>query len=94
MRGFRTWLMALAMVAPASVALADGCYLCGGGSSCKQCRYGSKDTFDARKACEKKGCKVSGTTSCSSSANVKVCALPEPGPSTAAQDGTPWCIAG
>lgn len=58
-----------------STAAADGCYLCGSGSasSCQQCRYGGSDTQDARKACEKKGCKISGTASCSSAANVKVC---------------------
>ena len=64
---------------PAS-ALADGCYICASGSSngCKQCRYGSSDTSAARKECEKKGCKVGGTASCSSAANVKVCEAPQP----------------
>ena len=90
----RMAVVALALAVPAATAWADGCYMCGGSSSCKQCSYGSKDTFDARKACEKKGCKISGTASCSTAANVKSCALPGPGPSTAAQDGIPWCIAG
>ncbi len=70
--------MALAAFAAVpTVAFADGCYLCGSGSTngCKQCRYGAKDTGDARKACESKGCKVSGTASCSTAANVKVCKL-------------------
>jgi hypothetical protein len=57
----------------AGVARADGCYLCRSGSSCDQCRYGSTDTQDARKACEARGCKVEGTTSCSSAVNIKVC---------------------
>ena len=58
-------------------AVADGCYNCGSGSSggCKQCRYGAKDTGDARKACSSRGCKISGTASCSTAANVKVCSL-------------------
>ena len=60
----------------AGVARADGCYLCRSGSSCDQCRYGSNDTQDARKACEARGCKVEGTTSCSSAANIKVCTAP------------------
>lgn len=56
---------------------ADGCYLCGSGSTngCQQCRYGSNDSGDARKACEKKGCKIEGTASCSTAANIKVCKL-------------------
>lgn len=81
---------------PSSVR-ADGCYLCGSGSPCAQCRYGASDTSDARKACEKKGCKISGTASCSTAANVKVCAAPPPagGPQTAlAQPDIPWCVAG
>jgi len=66
-----------ALVAPAA-AFADGCYNCGSGSSngCQQCRYGDNknETFAARKACENAGCKISGTGSCSTAANVKVCA--------------------
>ncbi|MEN9798185.1 MAG: hypothetical protein RL653_1881 [Pseudomonadota bacterium] len=66
----------LAWLTPAS-ALADGCYICKRGSTCgEQCRYGSKDTSEARKACEKRGCKVGGTKSCSTAANAKTCALP------------------
>lgn len=50
------------------------CYLCGSGSSCQQCASGSgKDTQADRKACEQKGCKISGTSSCSTAANVKKC---------------------
>ena len=51
----------------------ENCYLCektsGGPDQCKQ--RGS-DSFDRRKVCEKAGCKVTGTASCSSAANVKV----------------------
>ena len=63
-----------------TAAFADGCYICSSGSSggCKQCRYGGSDTQAARKECEKKGCKIGGTSSCSSAANVKVCAMPAP----------------
>lgn len=50
------------------------CYSCGTGSSCKQCASSSgKDTAKDRKICRDRGCKVSGTTSCSTSSNVKVC---------------------
>lgn len=83
----RSLLLAFALlVAAPTAALADGCYLCGSGSSngCNQCRYGSSDTGDARKACEKKGCKITGTASCSSAANVKVCQHATPRGGTAA----------
>ncbi|AFM12881.1 hypothetical protein [Turneriella parva] len=52
---------------------ANKCVNCASGSSCQQCRLGGKDTFDARKRCEKMGCKITGTGSCSTAANVKVC---------------------
>lgn len=59
-------------------AMADACVTCGSGSSngCQQCRLeGGKDTQEARKKCESRGCKISGTSSCSTAANVKVCAI-------------------
>jgi hypothetical protein len=57
---------------------AELCYLCASGSGCEQCRAGSdNDTQDARKACEQKGCKVNGYTSCSSAVNIKKCMLNE-----------------
>lgn len=60
-----------------ATAFADGCYICQTGSSCgQQCRYGAKDTQAARKDCEKRGCKIGGTTSCSKAVNVKVCEAP------------------
>ncbi len=50
------------------------CFLCGSGSSCQQCPSPSgKDTSNDRKACEKRGCKITGTASCSTAANVKKC---------------------
>ncbi|MCU0821127.1 MAG: hypothetical protein MUC95_01480 [Spirochaetes bacterium] len=50
------------------------CFLCGSGSTCEQCPSPSgKDTWDDRKACEAKGCKVSGYTSCSGAANINYC---------------------
>ncbi|EHQ08456.1 hypothetical protein Lepil_3803 [Leptonema illini DSM 21528] len=55
---------------------ADGCYICGSGSTdaCRDyCRYSGSDTFDNRKKCEKAGCKVSGTASCPTAVNYKVC---------------------
>ena len=55
------------MTAP--VFAGEGCYICGSG---KQCKYHGSDTFDQRKKCKSNGCKVSGTTSCSTAANVKV----------------------
>ena len=70
------------MVAPTlsvSTARADGCYICAGGSAphCKDyCRYSGPDTFDARKTCERKGCKIGGTASCPTAVNYKVCSAP------------------
>ncbi len=85
--------VAAVFVVPAA-AFADGCYLCSSGSSssCQQCRYGGSDTQAARKECEKKGCKIGGTASCSSAANVKVCAMPtQPKPVETASLGTLEC---
>lgn len=81
-------------VLTASAAWADGCYTCGGGSNdaCKDyCRYSGTDTFAARKACENKGCKVSGTSSCPTAANYKVCLAP--GPALPVLAAIPWCAA-
>jgi hypothetical protein len=58
----------------ATLFAGDGCYMCGSGSddNIKQCKYHSSDTQNQRKNCKKAGCKISGTSSCSSAANVKV----------------------
>lgn len=53
-------------------ALAAGCYICTSGSPCQQCRYGS-DTQAERKRCRDAGCKIGGTKSCSTAANIKTC---------------------
>lgn len=72
-------LFAALLVFSPTMLSADGCYNCASGSSCgNQCRYGSSDTFAKRKECEKKGCKITGTSSCSTAANVKVCLKPAP----------------
>jgi hypothetical protein len=82
MRLFRALFLCAAFVAPtlvANLAQADGCYLCGSGSDkqCKDyCRYTGPDTFDARRKCEKRGCKVSGTGSCPTAVNYTVCQAP------------------
>ncbi|EKO15978.1 MULTISPECIES: hypothetical protein [Leptospira] len=55
---------------------ADGCYICTSGSTdlCRDyCRYTGSDTFDNRKKCQDKGCKVGGTASCPTASNYKVC---------------------
>ncbi len=81
----------------ASVARADNCYLCGSGSSdaCKNyCRYSGQDTFAARKGCEKRGCKISGTSSCPTAVNYKVCLAPTlPGHLGSLYAAVPWCAA-
>jgi hypothetical protein len=52
----------------------DGCYMCGSGSSdgITHCKYHGSDTFDQRKKCQAKGCKITGTSSCPTAANYKV----------------------
>ncbi len=67
-------LAIFAVPALPGVAAADGCYICKRGSSCgQQCRYSGRDSWKNRKKCIKAGCKIGGTTSCSSAANVRVC---------------------
>ena len=86
-------------VMTAATAQADGCYICGGGSSaaCKDyCRYSGQDTFAARKLCESKGCRVSGTSSCPTAVNYKVCLAPAksaPGGSGPTVAAIAWCAA-
>lgn len=99
MRLFRALFLCAAFAAPAlvsSAAQADGCYICSGGSAaqCKDyCRYTGSDTFEARKKCEKAGCKIGGTASCPTAVNYKVCsaALSVPAPSNAQYAAVPWC---
>lgn len=84
-----------AVVVLPSVAFAgDACVTCGSGSSngCQQCRLPGGDTQANRKECEKKGCKITGTASCSTAANVKVCKL-ETAPIITAQRDTLECAA-
>jgi hypothetical protein len=50
----------------------DGCYNCSSSSSANQCRYYGSDTQDQRKKCKDMGCEITGTSSCSTAANVKV----------------------
>lgn len=90
--------VAAAPMLTVSTAQADGCYTCGGGSSdaCKDyCRYSGQDTFAARKSCESKGCKVSGTSSCPTAVNYKVCLAPAPDRSGAGTTVATiaWCAA-
>lgn len=90
------FVAAVFMVAPViapTAARADGCYLCGSGSTeaCKNyCRYTGEDTFAARKDCEKRGCKISGTGSCPTAVNYKVCMAPTTSTGTTVAS-IPWC---
>lgn len=87
-------ILAAALVLSLSplVARAEGCYTCGAGSSpqCRDyCRYPGADTFDARKTCEKKGCRIGSPTPCPSGGNAVICRAP-----AAAQPiiaSIPWC---
>lgn len=64
---------AIVLVTP-SPASADGCYICTRGSACGQyCRYAGRDSFDKRKKCIAAGCKIGGTASCPTAANVRIC---------------------
>lgn len=50
------------------------CFMCSSGSSCNYCVSPSgSDSQKDREYCKKKGCKISGTTSCPSAANYKYC---------------------
>ncbi len=61
-----------------SSSRAEGCYRCGSGSSesCKDYCHYAKDTFAARKACEKKGCKISSVGTCPTTPNSRICQAP------------------
>lgn len=62
-----------ATIATAPAALADGCYICTSGSPCQQCRWSGSDSQAERKKCRDAGCKIGGTKSCSTAANIKTC---------------------
>ncbi len=63
----------LAAVSPGP-ASADGCYICTRGSACGQyCRYAGRDGWDKRKKCIAAGCKIGGTASCPTAANIRIC---------------------
>jgi len=71
-------LATTSLITPTTAAASEGCYICTSASAggCQQCAYGAKDTQEARKACEKRGCKIGGTKSCSTAANAKTCEMP------------------
>ncbi|MBN1498391.1 MAG: hypothetical protein JXA07_16585 [Spirochaetes bacterium] len=52
----------------------DDCYNCGPGSAggIHQCRYHGRETYEQRKKCEAAGCRVTGTSACSTAPDVKV----------------------
>lgn len=89
--------LALPAVLPQS-ARADGCYICGGGSSdaCKDkeyCQYSGSDTFGARKNCEKKGCRITGSGPCPG-AGGKICMAPSGrGRDSGGGETIAWCAA-
>lgn len=60
-------------IGAAPAARADGCYICTSGSPCAQCKYTGADTQAERKKCRDAGCKIGGTKSCSTAANIKTC---------------------
>lgn len=77
----------LATGAFATEARADGCYICSSGSSAScadYCRYSGSDTQEARDRCRRMGCRIGGTASCPSAANVTICRAPQASPPTLA----------
>lgn len=82
-------------VLPSLAFASDTCVTCGSGSSngCQQCRLPGGDNQANRKECEKKGCKITGTASCSSAANVKVCKAETASSEPTAQLQTQECSA-
>jgi hypothetical protein len=98
------FMLAMAGALPglySSLARAEGCYTCGGGSSdhCRDyCHYHGQDTFAARRECEKKGCKVSGAAACPQPGPNKAICLAPPPANTPGGDShlvatVPWCAA-
>ncbi len=74
-RFLATCLFGLAM-SFGSVAAAEDCLLCtkdsdGACAGAQQCR-------GTRESCRKSGCKIGGTASCSTAANVKICSNFQP----------------
>ena len=62
-------------------AAADGCFICQRDSSCGQyCRYDGQDNAENRKKCAQAGCKIGGTASCPTGANIKTCHAGAAGP--------------
>ncbi len=69
-------LVVVLTIGLAAPAWAANCYICGAGSSesCKNyCQYEGADTYKRRKRCSDAGCKVTGTASCPTAVNYKVC---------------------
>lgn len=88
------WLLVAAPALPLGTARADGCYTCGGGSSdtCKEyCRYSGSDTFEQRKGCEKKGCRVISAAACPAG-GAKICLLPTERRRDPATVAIAWCV--
>jgi hypothetical protein len=71
---------------------AEGCYVCGPGSTpvCGHfCRYQKDDTFEARKECQQRGCKIHGKGPCPAEPKL-ICSAPSTsGNITVAS--IPWC---
>ncbi len=63
-------------LAAAPQALASDCFMCAADST--DACAGKQQCADSREECRKKGCKITGTASCSTAANVKKCEAPKP----------------
>lgn len=78
-RGALALSAAALLLALSPSAWAGGCYICGNGSTpvCKDyCAYSGPDTFDNRHRCEAKGCRITGSSACPGTGNVKICQSP------------------
>ena len=59
-----------------SIPVSDTCFTCGSGSSGSCAKQSGKSRMQckgSRSGCKSKGCKITGTSSCSSAANVGRC---------------------
>jgi hypothetical protein len=88
----RRVLLTAVLLALPSAAWASGCYICGSDSApaCRDyCQYTGADTFDNRRRCEAKGCRIGGTAACPGpGSGARICQAP-----AISDEKIAWCVA-